>query len=158
MPHMARDCFVSSRGATSMPAAVFSTLICSGQVKLSSPLGPFIVTFWPATVAVTPDGTTTGFLPMRDIGWPLEDVTEDFAAHVFLASARIRHHALGRRQDGDAQAVGHGSQIPHRLVDATAGLGHAFDLADRRLAVGVLQLDLELGWGVLAVDAGIAAD
>src|SRR5687768_15167691 len=70
MPHIARACWVSSRGDTSTPAVVFSTLICSGQVKLSSPLGPFMLTFWPATVAVTPDGIATGLLPMRDIALP----------------------------------------------------------------------------------------
>src|SRR5215207_2586390 len=154
---MARDRLVSSRGATSTPAAVLSTLISSGHVKLNSPLGPFIVTFWPATVAVTPDGITTGFLPMRDIGSFLEHVAENLAAHVLFAGPRVGHHALGRRQDRHAEAVGHVGEIAHRLVDATAGLRHALDLADRRLAVGVLELDVELGEAVLAVDAGVAA-
>jgi hypothetical protein len=36
-------------------------------VNDNSPFGPFIFTVWPATVAVTLDGTGTGFLPMRDM-------------------------------------------------------------------------------------------
>src|SRR5262245_12687462 len=50
-----------------MPVAVFSTPTASGHVNDSSPFGPFTLTVWPDTVAVTPDGTGTGFLPMRDI-------------------------------------------------------------------------------------------
>src|SRR5262245_1546402 len=113
MPHMARAGLVSSASSTSTPSAVLATLICSGHVKLSSPFGPFTVTFWPATVAVTPDGTATGFLPIRDIDPFLvsprprsEHAAENLAADVLLACARIRHHALGCRQDGDAQPVG----------------------------------------------------
>ena len=60
---------VSSRGFTSMPVAPFLTSICSGQVKDSSPFGPFIFTVCPSTVAVTPAGTGTGFLPMRDMSF-----------------------------------------------------------------------------------------
>ena len=69
MPHMARAFLVSSRGVTSMPSAVFSTLISSGTVNDSSPLAPLTLTVWPSTVAVTSDGTGTGFFPMRDIGF-----------------------------------------------------------------------------------------
>ncbi len=68
MPHMLRAILVSSTGVTSMPSSVLATLISSGTVKESSPLGPFILTVWPVTVAVTLDGTGTGSLPMRDMG------------------------------------------------------------------------------------------
>src|SRR5262249_54339833 len=51
---------------TSMPAGLDFTSTWSGQVKDSSPFGPFIFTACPSTVAVTPAGTTTRFLPMRD--------------------------------------------------------------------------------------------
>src|SRR4029079_18109529 len=70
MPHIDWAFLVSSRGFTSMPCAPFLTSISSGHVKESSPFGPFIFTAWPSTVAVTPAGTTTGFLPMRDIVKP----------------------------------------------------------------------------------------
>src|SRR3989337_1781904 len=55
-----------------MPSAVFSTLISSGRVKESSPLGPLVLTVWPLTVAVTLAGTATGFLPRRDIEMPFD--------------------------------------------------------------------------------------
>src|SRR5262245_1763275 len=168
MPHSARAIFVSSRGVTSTPAGLFFTSICSGQVKVSSPFGPFILTVRPSTVAVTPAGMTTGFLPTRDIAQLLhpwrpasprsKHVAEDLAANVLLARPGVRHHALGSRQDGDAEAVGHARQIAYRLIDAPAGGRHAADLADGRLAVGVFQFDLELGETVLMVDAGVAAD
>ena len=67
MPHMERANCVSSLGDTSIPAAVWATLICCGAVKDNSPFGPFIFTVWPLTEAVRPDGMTTGFFPMRDI-------------------------------------------------------------------------------------------
>src|SRR5688572_12005619 len=169
MPHMARAVFDSSTGLTSTPAAVLATLIWSGQVNASSPFGPLMVTFWPATVAVTPAGTATGFLPIRDmIGPPTffsfcpdqrsEHAAEHLAAHVLLAGPRIRHHALGRGQDRHAKTVGHRAQVAHRRVDSPARLGDTLDLADRRQAVRVLELDLKLRQAVLVVDARVAAD
>src|SRR5215510_4368007 len=111
MPHSARAGLVSSRMLMASPAGVFSTAIRSGQVKESSPLAPFTVIFWPLSVAVTPAGMGTGLLPMRDISFSLqlvsfrrarlENVTQDFAAHVLLAGTRVRHHSLWRRQNGD---------------------------------------------------------
>src|SRR5262245_19300262 len=98
IPHMARACFVSWARLTSMPSAPLATLIGSGQVNDSSPLGPFMVTFWPATVAVTPEGTATGFLPIRDILSPSslrpiqacsEHAAQDLAADVLLARACV---------------------------------------------------------------------
>src|SRR6476646_10310623 len=168
MPHIDCASLVSSRGFTSMPAAPFLTSICSGQVKESSPFGPFIFTVCPSTVAVTPAGTMTGFLPMRDIAVSLssygrrwrasEYVAEDLAADVLLPGAHVRHHALWRGQDGNAQPVGDAGEVAHRLVDAATRRGHAADLADRRLAVGILELDLELRETVLVIDARVAAD
>ena len=46
----------------------------------------------------------------------------------------------------------------HRDIDAAAGLGDALDLADHRLAVEILQLDLELAAAVGMRHAGVAAD
>ena len=99
MPHMARACLVSSRGDTSMPAAVFSTLICSGQVKQSSPLGPFIVTVWPATVAVTPDGIGDRllanarhgrpYLLLRACAAPPQNTLQRISPPTFSSRARV---------------------------------------------------------------------
>src|SRR5262249_47976031 len=171
MPQSARAICVSSRGFTSMPAAPFFTSTCSGQVKASSPFGPFIFTVRPSTVAVTPAGATTGVLPTRDIalllapsdpGGPAFPRSAPPAkgppANVLLARPGTRHHALGRREDGNAEPVGHARQIAHRLIDAPARGGHAADLANGRLAIGVFEFDLEFGEAVLMVDAGIAAD
>ena len=69
-------------------------------MKESSPFGPFAFTVWPSTLAVTPAGTATGFLPIRDIvnlPWfccRSEDLAEHFAAHVLLAGVVIGHDAL----------------------------------------------------------------
>src|SRR5690242_6555342 len=103
MPHMLRAFLVSSRGSTAMPSPVLDTLISSGSVKASSPLGPFTLTIWPSTTACTLAGTGTGRLPVRDMALvPLsatagspqsEHVAQDLAAHLLLARPRIGHHA-----------------------------------------------------------------
>src|SRR5215831_9913975 len=43
------------------------TVTVGGTVRLSVPTGPPIVTLLPATVTLTPAGTETGCLPMRDM-------------------------------------------------------------------------------------------
>src|SRR5690606_18455894 len=59
-----------------------------------------------------------------------EDLAEHLAAYVLLARLMIRHHALRRGQDRDAEAVGDRRDRLDRHVDAAAGLGNAGDLAD----------------------------
>src|SRR5262249_59876570 len=133
---------VAPRGFTSTPPRPFSTRTPPGQVKARSPWGPFTFTVRPSPAAVTPAGTTPGFLPIRDIAYsiparqlpacpaPSKHVAEDLAAHIFLARPRVRHHALGCRQDGNAEPVGHAGEIAHRLIDPAAGRGDTGDLAD----------------------------
>src|SRR5690606_5282719 len=125
------------------------------------PFGPLNFTVWPVIVAVTFAGTGTGFLPMRDMTFPqlppLEYVAEDLAADVLLTRPPVGHDALRRGEDRDAEAVGHGLELLDRRVDAAAGLRHAGDLANRRLAIRILQLDLELRLAA-AFDARVAAD
>src|SRR5262249_15621755 len=87
-----------------------------------------------------------------------EYAAEDLASDVLLARALIRHHPLGRGKNGHAEAVGDGRKIAHRLVDAAPRLRDALDIANRRLSVGVLELDLELGAAVLMVDARVSAN
>ena len=101
------------------------TSTSSTRVSESWPFGPFTVTVCPSTVAVTFFGTGIGFLPIRDMvqnlllphAWRagprppgqltpfarLEHAAQNFAAHILGAGARIRHHALRRRQDRDTQ-------------------------------------------------------
>ena len=75
----------------------------------------------------------------------LEDLAEHFAAHVPLPGLVIGHHALGRRENGDAETVGHARHGVDGRINAPAGLRDALDRADHRLAVIVLELDRELG-------------
>ncbi len=74
-----------------------------------------------------------------------EDREEDLAAHVGVAGFVVRHHTLRRGDDGDAETIGDARKGLDRRLDAPARLGDAGDLTDHRLAVEVLELDLELG-------------
>src|SRR5262249_43741216 len=126
---MARARLVSARGSilTSLPSTLAPTSSCS--TSESAPLGPFTFTTWPSTLAVTPEGIATGFFPTRDMTVdPLSSVSEhraeDFPADVVVAGVVIGHHALGRGQDRNAQAVVHARQRPHRCVDPPPRLRH----------------------------------
>src|ERR1700731_229385 len=87
-----------------------------------------------------------------------EHAAEDLAADIGGAGLVVRHHAMRRRQDGDAQPVIDARQVGDLGIDASAGLRHAGDLADHRLAVDVFELDLELGDALAYFLALIAAD
>src|SRR5262245_30325745 len=154
-PHMACARVVSTRLESSSSWPSWRTSISSATVQASWPLGPFTVTVWPSRVTVTPAGTGTDFFPIRDI---LVDPAEDFAAHVRIARRGVGHDALGRRQDRDPEAVLHRLQVLDRRIDAAARLGDAADLDDDRLAVEILQLDLELGEGARLLHQVVAAD
>src|ERR1700733_4522760 len=117
----------SPRFAKVSSPSAWLTSISSATVQESSPLGPFTVTVWPSRVTVTPLGMATAFFPIRDIS---VDPAEDFAAHVRVARGRVRHDALGRRQDRDPEAVLHGLQVLDRRIDATARLRDAGDVDD----------------------------
>src|SRR5258705_11484546 len=83
---------------------------------------------------------------------------QHFAANIGFACVVVGHDALGGRKNGDTQAVVDARQIANRDIDAAAGLGDPRHLADHRLAVEILQLDLELAAAVGMVDTGITAD
>src|SRR5215218_8335400 len=167
MPHLERATFVWSRGSTVTPSAPIATFTSSGTTNDSSPLAPFTRTCCPSIVAVTPDGTTTGFLPTRDIArLPIlfallrrsEDLAEHFAADVLLTCLMVRHHALWRGQDHDTEAVGDLRHGVNRGVHTTAGLRHPLDTPDHRLAIEVFQLDLELGTAIAELGRRVVAD
>src|SRR5271154_3366850 len=139
------------------PLSIF-TVTSPGSTRASAPFGPFILTVCPSTAAVTPVGIATGFLPIRDIVGPLEHGTEDFAADIGVACGMVRHHALRRRHDGDAEAVVDARQVLHRDVDAAARLRHPLDFADHRLAVEILEVDLEFAATVAVLEGRIVAD
>src|SRR5216683_567720 len=162
---MARARLVSARGSTR--TSPFSTLASTSPCSTSdsAPFGPFTVTVWPSTLAVTPEGMATGFFPTRDMalvsrsaGSRLEHGAENLSAHVVLAGIVIGHHALGRGQDRDAQPVIDAREGFHRGVDPPPRLRHPRNLADHRLAVEIFQLDLELPAAVGMLDRRVAAD
>src|SRR5687767_6868890 len=114
----------------------------------SSPLGPFTRTS-PASIATsTPAGISMGSFPMRLMAG-LPDVGEDLAPDTLVAGLIRRHHTARRRQDCCSHAALHARQLIGGRVLTPAGLGHATQAADHRLAgLGVLEPDpqrVELG-------------
>ena len=57
----------SSGRLTVMVPSELVTVMGSATTWLSWPLGPLTVTVGPSRPTVTPEGTGTGFLPMRDM-------------------------------------------------------------------------------------------
>src|SRR5690606_4914 len=86
-----------------------------------------------------------------------ENLAENFSADILLARLMVGHHALGRRKDGDAEAIGHLRDGLHRRVNAASGLGNAGDFTDNRLALEIFQLDLDLGLAVVEIDLRVIA-
>src|SRR5262249_10512927 len=158
MPHMARARLLSLRGSIWIAPLSILALTSSCSISCRVPFGPFMLTVWPCTLAVTPVGVATALLPIRDIvSLALEDRTKDFATNVRVARLVVGHHAFRRRHNGDAETVVDARQCLHRGVDPAARLRHPGDLADHRRAVEILELDVELGAAVLVLDGGIAA-
>src|SRR5262249_555259 len=157
---MERARLVSLRGSTLIEPLSSLAETSAGSTSSRAPFGPFIFTVWPSTLAVTPDGMATAFLPIRDMVVPFasEHREQDLAADIAVPPRVIRHHALRRRHDGDAEAVVDARQVARRRVDAPAGLRHAGDLADHRRAVEILELDLDLAAPIAVRDGGVAAD
>src|SRR6185312_9733979 len=87
-----------------------------------------------------------------------EYLAENFAADVLLARLMVGHHALRRRQDGDAEAVGALRNRPHRHINAATGFRNAGDLTDYRLALEILQLDFDFRFAVVVVHLAVVAD
>src|SRR5258708_13975129 len=160
---MARARLVSARGATMVLPASILGVMSSGITPSSAPFGPFTLTFWPSTLALTPCGTATGFLPMRDMVSLFtlsrsEHRAQDLAADVLIARVVVGHDALGRRQDRHAEPVVDARQGLDRGVDPPSRLRHPGNLADHRLAVEIFQLDLEFGAALSLFHPAIAAD
>src|SRR5712692_4621459 len=139
------------------PLSILTT-ISAGTTNCRAPFGPFIFTVWPSTLAVTPDGIATAFLPMRDMAVPSEYRTQDFAAHIGVAGGMVRHHALGGRDDRHPEAVVDARQVLHRHVDAPPRLRHPLHHADRRHPVEIFELELERRAVVAAPQRGPLAD
>src|SRR5215207_4955867 len=75
--------------------------------------------------------------------------TEDLAADAFLAGLPVAHHALGRTEDRDAQAVEDLGQVLGPFVVPAAGAARPVDGPDDLLAFrAVLQVHPEDGLGL----------
>src|SRR5690606_30684422 len=137
----------------------FSTLKSTpvGRARLRVPFGPFTVTLSAATLNSTPFGREIGFLATRDMGaYSLGHQADDFAAHALGAGLAVGHQTLGSGDDGHAEAGQHLGQVVLAPVLTQAGTGHALEALDHRLALVVLQGDLESRLGALADHAEIA--
>src|ERR1700723_446418 len=142
VPHIMRAAVSWDFGDTTtlLPSILVSTL--SVNSSLSSPSLPFAVRMLSASAMVTPAGTSTGYLPTRDIAFsPLEDAAENFAADIGSAGLDIAHHAARRGEDGNTKTGIDARQLLDLGVDAAARTGHAADLFDHRLAFAVFQLN-----------------
>src|SRR5215475_15090047 len=118
---------------TVMTPSAFETSIGGVTSTLSSPFGPFTLTWRPLMATSTPLGIVMGIRPIRDIAGSLPDVGEDFPAHALLLRLLIRHEAGGRRDDRDAQAAQHARQVVLARIDPQAGLGDALKPRDGAL-------------------------
>src|SRR5688572_9888292 len=114
------------------------------------PRGPLTWTTSGSMTTSTPLGTGMGLRPMRDM--PLPDLRHDLAADLRAAGVVPGHDALGRREDGRAEAALDLRDLRGVHVVALAGPRDAAQAGDRRAAVGgVLETDLEDLAGVLGV-------
>src|SRR5688572_261613 len=121
--------------------------IPSGNFRDSSPFGPFTDTVDPSMLTVTPFGTRTGILPIRDIVRPpLPDEGEQFAPGVGLASLLIGHEAARRAEDRHTQSVAHARNLGGADITTEAGRGDAAQLANDRLAARVTQDHAQDAW------------
>src|SRR5919112_5341916 len=111
IPHCWRARFDAPRGVTVTAPLSCAMVTSSVALKDSVPFGPFTAMVWPSIVALTPDGSGTGFLPIRDMEASSEHGAEHFAANVGGACMRIGHHAPGGRDDGDAETLAHLRQV-----------------------------------------------
>src|SRR5690554_1463149 len=148
VPVMAMCCG-STGASTTLPS---STLMStpSGRATDRLPFGP-LTPISPAWMLIsTPFGRAIGFLAIRDIVVsPSGHEAQDLAADALLARLRIGHDALGSGNDGDAQAVEHLGQVVLAAVLAQARARVALHVLDDRLALVVLEFDLELALGAV---------
>src|SRR5712691_10949885 len=133
---------LSSEGRRTTTALSSSASVRSGcATRLISPFGPFTVIRRPSIWAVTPLGSGTGFLPMRDMSLLLPDHREQLAAHAGGAGFAVGHEALWRGQDRHAEAVLDARDLARLDVTSQARRGHALQLADHRGVVVILEVE-----------------
>src|SRR5579872_2994247 len=159
-------CSLASLGRTTVSVPFSMLYERSGlRRRTSVPFGPFtVIVPSSAGVTVTPAGTAIGRFPIRDMfisrgrpacGSPpcqlicsargLPDVAEDFSADALLARVAIRHDAVRRGEDRDAETAKHARHLLLAAVDPQAGLAYPLEVRDDLLALrAVLEADLDL--------------
>src|SRR5450432_2546803 len=163
VPDIASASGESLAGANMILPFSFFTVTRALTGRTSVPSEPLTLIVSAFVVTSTPLGTAIGIFPTRDMtcsfstrslsyDMPLRHVHQDFAADAGLPRLAIGHHALGRGDDGDAAAVHDARDVVPALVDPQARTADALDLLDHGMAGVVLQRDLELGLGTLALD------
>src|SRR5918995_1935162 len=133
----------SSGRLTSRTPSLRSTVMGAATWCDKMPLGPLTVTSWSSMATSTPDGTSIGSLPIRDMsvsssGLSSPDVGENFPTHALLVGLAVGQQTLARRDDRDAQAAEHARQAGGLGVHPQAGLADAADAGDRALTVAAV--------------------
>src|SRR5579863_3140218 len=118
----AERCSLASplRSTRTLPSSTVTSTTRARIAWCNSPFGPLTRTPSFSSVTFTPDGTTTGSLPIRDITIPLPNVGQDFAADAGLFGALARHDALRRRNDDEPEAAEHARNLRLARVYAQA--------------------------------------
>src|SRR5688572_18590856 len=146
-PCRARLLRSSSGRLTSSTLSLRSTVIGAATLCDRVPLGPLTVTRRSSMATSTPDGTSIGSLPIRDMsvsssGLSSPDVGEDFPTHALLVGLAVGQQALARRDDRDTQAAEHLRETRVLGVDPESRLADPADAGDRALTVAaVLERD-----------------
>src|SRR5881394_1611881 len=138
--------FLLSVGRSTVTTLPSTTIFISDtNVYDDSPFGPFTRTVEPFTSTVTPEGIGIGFFPIRDISCDLLSPHQrhDFAANLPGACFLVRHDALRRRDDRDAQTATHARQLLCARIAAQTGTRDALHVADHRLVLEILQVQPE---------------
>src|SRR5712664_2443673 len=127
-------CSSVARLALSTPSFC-SKVMPKGTPTVSLPLGPCTSTSRSFSAIFTPCGTGIGLLPIRDIATrPRTKVRRRFSR------GAPAHQTFRRRQNADAQAADHGSNIGGAKVSARARTRNALHAGDDAAAVrGVFQ-------------------
>src|SRR3990172_5682636 len=126
-----RDSFAGAKLSLPPSLVTFTSSFCASDRLPPVPL----TLIWSSLIDTsTPCGTATGIFPTRDIfsSFPSGDVAKNFATDTGRTRLAVGHHALGRGDDGHAQAVldlGNGADA---LVHTQAGAAHALDTLDDR--------------------------
>src|SRR6476659_2268189 len=136
----------SGRSTRAVPSSTTIRMLAC-MVWVREPRGPFTVTtLSPPTATSTPPGNAMGCFPILLIvpfvPCPSPHVREYFAADAVARRILVRHHAVGRADDGDPEPPHHTGQVPTSAVDPPARFRHPPKTGDGALlARPILQTD-----------------